>query len=496
MKRYIRINDMDDVAVALDALQPGEKIGFDDATVEIKMPIPKGHKFAIKPIQAGNNILKYGFTIGIAKMDIGIGEHVHVHNTRTSLSGHLDYTYSPELTASQKVSKIPTFKGFVRKNGTVGIRNEIWIIPTVGCVNGTANSIMNNFRFSHPGLDTEIKVWHHPYGCSQLGDDHDDTRQILIDMIKHPNAGGVLVLGLGCENNHIAQLKDVLGAYDEERVLFLEAQKVGNEVLAGVTMLKDLVDICSHDQRVDVPISELCIGLKCGGSDGLSGITANPLVGAYSDYLIARGGTSMLTEVPEMFGAEQVLMNRAIDETIFGKVVTLIDDFKDYYEKHQQPIYENPSPGNKDGGITTLEDKSLGCIQKGGTGTVVDVLKYGQCVTKKGLNLLEAPGNDLIASTALAASGCHMVLFTTGRGTPFGTFVPTLKISSNTDLYQNKPHWIDFDAGELVWNDDVTMDTMVENLSDYIIRIASGEKAKNEENGYWEISIFKTGVTL
>jgi altronate hydrolase len=496
MKRWIKIHNSDDVAVALEPLMAHEVIEVDDKPITLTTQIPKGHKFALRPIEPGERILKYGYTIGIAKEPIAPGNHIHVHNTKTSLHGHLTYTYTPNLTQEHRVSDIPTFKGYSRSDGSVGIRNELWIIPTVGCVNGTANSILTNFRSTYPQLQVDIKVWSHPYGCSQLGDDHNDTRQILIDMIKHPNAGGVLVLGLGCENNHISQLKELLGKYDEQRVLFLEAQRVGNEIQAGLEAVHKLAKLIQEDQRVDVPISELCIGLKCGGSDGLSGITANPLVGAYSDYLISRGGASMLTEVPEMFGAEQVLMNRAADKSIFNKVVTLIDDFKSYYEKHQQPIYENPSPGNKDGGITTLEDKSLGCIQKGGMGTVVDVLQYGERIQKKGLNLLQAPGNDLVAATALAAAGCHMVLFTTGRGTPFGTFVPTLKISSNSELSEHKPHWIDFNAGTLVENEEATMEQLVEDLSDLIIRVANGEQARNESNGYHEIAIFKTGVTL
>ena len=496
MKRFIKIHPKDHVAVALAPLSAGEQIQVDDQVITLKEAIPKGHKFALLSIEKDMPILKYGYTIGIAKEAIEIGAHVHVHNVRTSLSGHLSYAYTPDFKTLFAEDEKRTFKGYKRKNGTVGIRNELWIVPTVGCVNGTASSIMNQFNFANPQIASQIKVWQHPYGCSQLGDDHDNTRKILMDIIKHPNTGGVLVLGLGCENNHIEQLKAVLGDYDTERVLFLEAQKVGNEITEGVSLMTSLYALAKEDIREVCPISELIIGLKCGGSDGLSGITANPLVGAFSDYLIGQGGSTLLTEVPEMFGAEQVLMNRACNSDVFEKVVHLIDDFKDYYEDHKQPIYENPSPGNKDGGITTLEDKSLGCIQKGGDAIVQDVLKYGEMVRKKGLTLLEAPGNDLIASTALAASGCHMVLFTTGRGTPFGTFVPTLKISTNTELFEMKPHWIDFDAGSLVADAEMTMEKMVKDFTNKIIEIANGEKAKNEVNGYSEIAIFKTGVTL
>jgi len=494
MKKFIKIHSKDDVAVALSNLKAGEVVIVDSEEVTLLNNIPRGHKFAIRDITADGNIIKYGHTIGIAKDNIKKGEHVHVHNIKTSLKGHLKYSYNPNFDFNKEEFKDITFKGYKRKNGLVGIRNEVWIVPTVGCVNGTADSIKASFKAANLQSSIEIKVWKHPYGCSQLGADHDNTRRIIIDIIKHPNAGGVLVLGLGCENNHIRQLKDELGEFDEERVLFLEAQNVDNEIEEGIALLEKLTQRASLDLRTEVPIRELKIGLKCGGSDGLSGITANPLIGVFSDFLISQGGSTILTEVPEMFGAETVLMNRARDKNIFRKVVNLIDDFKSYYEKHNQPIYENPSPGNKDGGITTLEDKSLGCIQKGGHGVVEDVLSYGEIIKRNGLSLLEAPGNDLIASTALAASGCHMVLFTTGRGTPFGTFVPTLKISSNTELYNRKQHWIDFDAGVLI--ESKSMDEALDEFVKLILEIANGKKAKNEINGYSEIAIFKTGVTL
>ncbi|GAU75731.1 UxaA family hydrolase [Fusibacter sp. 3D3] len=496
MKRWIKIHSKDDVAVALDNLEKGETVIVDTKAVLIKEEIPRGHKFALKSIEEGATITKYGHTFGIAKEAIALGERVHVHNTRTSLGAHESYAYNPSIPAPVFKNENRTFMGYKRATGEVGIRNEVWIIPTVGCVNGTATSIMNSYRFSNPLTPVEIKVWTHPFGCSQLGEDHLNTQTIIADMIKHPNAGGVLVLGLGCENNHISQLKERLGEIDETRILFLEAQKVSNEIHEGIALLDKLVKIASGDQRIELPLSALNIGLKCGGSDGLSGITANPLVGIFSDYMVAQGASTILTEVPEMFGAETVLMARARDKGVFDNIVNLIEDFKGYYESHHQPIYENPSPGNKEGGITTLEDKSLGCIQKGGHSEIQDVLKYGERLKVKGLSLLEGPGNDLVASTALAASGCHMVLFTTGRGTPFGTFVPTLKISSNSELANNKPHWIDFDAGKLLMDEVETLETVLPSFVDLIVEIANGEKSKNEVSGYAEIAIFKTGVTL
>jgi len=496
MKPYIRIQSIDDVAVALELLEPGVYLQLDDGPILVKEVIPKGHKVALRHIDKDQVVIKYGQVFGKASQAIEIGEHVHVHNVKTALSGHQNYQYEPNASLLEAIDHDKTFMGYVRSNGEVGIRNELWIVPTVGCVNGIATKIQNQFQQLQDTFDLTVHVWSHAYGCSQLGQDHGYTRTILSDIIKHPNAGGVLVLGLGCENNHIEQLKEHLGDYDVQRVLFLETQAVEDELAVGLQHLITLAQLASQDQRQPVSIKELKIGLKCGGSDGLSGITANPLVGAFSDLLIQMGGSTVLTEVPEMFGAEMVLMNRAKDEATFHKVVNLIDDFKTYYETYQQPIYENPSPGNKTGGITTLEDKSLGCIQKGGMAIVEDVIKYGERITHNGLTLLEAPGNDLVASTALAASGCHMVLFTTGRGTPFGTFVPTMKLSSNTELALKKPHWIDFDAGQLVSQPNMTMDQLSEALLHQVISVASGELAKNEVNGYAEISIFKVGVTL
>ncbi|GAB6087685.1 UxaA family hydrolase [Alkaliphilus crotonatoxidans] len=495
MKRYIKINQQDNVIVALVDLTKGEVLEENEFQITLLEDIKRGHKIALKDISPGENILKYGFPIGHATEMIKKGAWAHSHNIKTNLSGTIEYEFNQQLKPIKAVNNQRTFKGYRRKNGEVGIRNELWIVPTVGCVNGIAEGIIKRFiqEVKPQGIDA-IEVFKHNYGCSQLGDDHVNTRTILADVVKHPNSGGVLVLGLGCENNHMDEFRRSLGDYDEERTKFLVTQQVSDEIEEGVRLLKELYEAMARDQRVELPLSELKIGLKCGGSDGLSGITANPLLGVFSDYLIASGGTTILTEVPEMFGAETILMGRAESEAVYQNIVHLINDFKDYFMAHNQPIYENPSPGNKAGGISTLEEKSLGCTQKGGEATVVDVLKYGEPIRKKGLNLLNAPGNDLVAATALGASGCHMVLFTTGRGTPFGSFVPTMKISTNTPLYQLKPHWIDFNAGVLV--EDQLMEDVLERFIDYIIQVASGELVNNEKNNFREIAIFKTGVTL
>lgn len=488
-KKTIIINPLDNVAVALCDLNKGETC----EGVTLVEDITKGHKFALHAIKAGENIIKYGNPIACATADIPAGAHVHTHNARTNLSENLEYTYQKVSTCVKPV-KGRKVNVYPRANGDVGIRNELWIIPTVGCVNGQAKLILETFkeRYGVEGFDG-IFAYTHPYGCSQLGDDHERTKLILQKMVRHPNAGGVLVLGLGCENNQMSAFRAGLGKVDESRIKFLVCQEVEDEIESGVALVKEIADVIKKDKREERDISCLKVGLKCGGSDGLSGITANPLVGMFSDYIVAAGGTTVLSEVPEMFGAEQLLMNRAKDEATFEKVVKLINDFKDYFRRNGQTVYENPSPGNKAGGITTLEDKSLGCTQKSGRGPVEDVVFDDGFVTHKGLNLLNGPGNDMCAVTNIAAAGCHLVLFTTGRGTPFGGFVPTLKIATNSDLAKNKANWIDFNAGAVLETD---FDTQLEKLIDLIIEVANGKQTKNEINHTKEIAIFKTGVTL
>ncbi len=495
MLDIIHLNENDNVIVALKDLEASHKIVVQGKEIEVKESIKRGHKIAVENIAINENIMKYGYPIGHAIKGVSIGEHVHTHNTKTNLEGIQEYQFNQKLTSNPYKQQNLTFKGYRRKNGDVGIRNELWIVPTVGCVNGIAERMIKLFEKEVGDISPfeNILVLKHNFGCSQLGDDHENTRKILMDAVLHPNAGGVLVLGLGCENNNLYEFKEALGEFDEERVKFLNSQEVSDEIEAGVQLLKEIYEKAKGDKREEVPLSELKIGLKCGGSDGLSGITANPLLGRFSDFLVAQGGTTVLTEVPEMFGAETILMERAQNSEVFEKTVGLINEFKEYFMENKQPVYENPSPGNKDGGITTLEDKSLGCTQKAGTSTIVDVLKYGERLEHKGLNLLSAPGNDLVASSALASAGCQMVLFTTGRGTPFGSFVPTMKISSNTAIYENKPHWIDYNAGVLLEEEP---DIVLQDFAEYIIKVASGELVNNEKNDFREIAIFKTGVTL
>ena len=493
---YLQINKGDNVVVCLRPINAGEEIKIGNHAVQALRNTPAGHKILLCDTPKDKPIIKYGYPIGRAKENLKAGEWVNENNIQTNLSGTLEYEYHPAIKPLSIEQEDRSFKGFMRKNGEVGIRNEIWIVPTVGCVNGIAERLARQLEQETQlkGVDA-IHAWHHNYGCSQLGADHENTRKVLRDICLHPNAGAVLVLSLGCENNQPEDFMKMLGDYDRERIQLLVTQRVeGDEIEEGMKILRKLYKTAAQDKREEVPVSKLRIGLKCGGSDGFSGITANPLVGEFSDWLIAQGGTTILTEVPEMFGAETILMNRCQTADLFQKTVYLINNFKEYFLSHGEPVGENPSPGNKAGGISTLEDKALGCTQKCGHAPVSGVLEYAERLKTNGLNLLSAPGNDLVASTALAASGCQMVLFTTGRGTPFGTFVPTMKISTNSQLFKSKQNWIDFNVGKLV--EGVDMLTLRNDFIDKVITTANGEKVKNEMNGYREIAIFKNGVTL
>lgn len=497
MQNFIKINDNDNVVVAIETIKQGETIqvpGFDGENgVTALEEIPAGHKMALCDLAEGEPVIKYGFRIGLAKEPVKKGAWIHTHNIRTGLGDLLEYTYEP-VNVEEKYTEDVSFMGFARKDGKAGVRNEIWVIPTVGCVNNVATTIARMANTHLKGSVEEVIAFPHPYGCSQMGDDQEHTRTILADLVNHPNAGGVLVLGLGCENSNIEELKKYIGEYDSERVKFLVAQESEDEIADGVDICKELIAYASGFEREPISVSKLVVGMKCGGSDGFSGITANPLVGRFSDILVSKKGTSILTEVPEMFGAETILMNRCENEELFHRTVDLINDFKNYFKSHNQTIYENPSPGNKKGGISTLEDKSLGCTQKSGSACVKGVLAYGERVSTPGLNLLSAPGNDLVAATALAAAGAQIVLFTTGRGTPFASPVPTVKISTNSKLAAKKANWIDFNAGVLVEGNNIA-DT-AEELFSYVVEVASGRKVCSEEAGFHDMAIFKQGVTL
>ena len=471
----------------------GEGLSIDGLELTAAQAVQRGHKLALSPISAGESVIKYGCAIGTAKADIPQGAWVHVHNVGTGLTEGGEYRYDHK-TYHLPAVKPRTFQGYRRGDGRAAIRNELWIIPTVGCVNSIAQRLVRENQHLVKGAVEGLYTFPHPFGCSQMGDDHAQTRKLLAALARHPNAGGVLVLGLGCENLTQDQFKAELGPYDENRVKFLLSQDVADEAAAGSALLRELADYAGGFQRQDIPAAELVVGMKCGGSDGLSGITANPAVGRFSDRLIALGGSTVLTEVPEMFGAEAILFERCADEEVFRKAVSMIEDFKRYFTAHHQVVYENPSPGNKAGGITTLEDKSCGCVQKGGSAQIVDVLAYGEAVTKKGLNLLSGPGNDLVSATALTAAGAHLILFTTGRGTPFGAPAPTVKISTNTALSEKKAGWIDFNAGTAAQGE--SLDGCGERLLDFVLEIAGGKATKSEQCGAREISIFKDGVVL
>ncbi len=491
MQSVLKLSPLDNVAVALQDLQAGQDVTAEGITLTCRTDIPCGHKIALREIPTGEKVIKYGYPIGNATEDISLGGWVHTHNVKTALAGEGQYEYRPSP-CTLPDTRPETFMGYRRADGRAAVRNEIWIIPTVGCVNNIAAEIAAAFRLDLPDHIDGVFAYSHPYGCSQIGEDHQNTRKLLSALCNHPNAGGVLLVGLGCENN---QLEDMLPLIHNDRLQTMICQQEADEIEQGKAKVCRLIDACRADKREPIDVSDLVVGLKCGGSDAFSGITANPLVGAFSDMLVRRGGTTILTEVPEMFGAEIPLLSHCKNKEIYDSAAQMIEDFKDYYRKSGQPIYENPSPGNKAGGITTLEDKALGCTQKAGSGQITAVLNYAESTKTRGVQLLSAPGNDLVATTAIAAAGAHIVLFTTGRGTPFAGPVPTVKISSNSSLGNFKSNWIDYNAGEIL--EGVSLQKSAQNFFEYILSLAGGEiKTKSEARGARELAIFKSGVTL
>lgn len=493
MEKIVRIHEKDNVAVALCSIEKGEMLRVGENEFITLEEIPQGHKVAITDISNSSDVIKYGFPIGHTTNEIPQGSWVHVQNLKTNLEGEITYKYQPDWSEMESI-EAEQFLGYKRPDGKTGIRNEIWILPTVGCVNGVIKALAEENQNLVTGSIDGLYAFGHPFGCSQTGEDHATTRKLLAALAKHPNAGAVLVVGLGCENLSHQQFVEELGVYEKERIQFLICQDVENEMETGRLLLEKCAEYASRFKREPVPVSELVIGMKCGGSDGLSGITANPTVGVLNNMICAQGGTTILTEVPEMFGAEEMIMNRCASQDIFNQTVDMINRFKHYFTNHNEVVYDNPSPGNKQGGITTLEDKSCGCVQKGGKAPVCGILDYGDSAKEKGLNLLYGPGNDLVSATALTAAGSHMILFTTGRGTPFGAPAPTIKIATNSALYNRKKGWIDFNAGTVAEGEEIHI--TARRLLDYVVRVASGEKTCSEEKNFREISIFKDGVVL
>lgn len=497
MSKFLIINNNDNVAVAIDKLSSGEFVNINNSEIVIQDDIPFGNKFAINHISHNSNIVKYGYPIGKATEDIVAGALVHTNNVRTNLDSQLTFNYQYDDRTITNDNNDQYFEGYIREDGSVGIRNELWIIPMVGCVNSVVKSLESRAKreLMYDNID-DIVAFTHQFGCSQLGEDHENFQIMLANLAHNPNAASVLFVALGCENNTISSFVKYLGDYDKSRIRFIQCQDLDDEIEEGMMVLSDLAYQASQCQRAKATISKLVVGLKCGGSDGLSGITANPVIGAFTDLLVLNGGSAILTEVPEMFGAEQVLINRCIDNNTYSRFIDMINRFKQYYISHNQPVYENPSPGNKKGGITTLEEKSLGCVLKGGMAIVNNVIDYcSRDIKPCGVNVMSGPGNDLIAATALAASGAQIILFSTGRGTPFATVVPTVKISSNSALYNKKSNWIDFNAGEMLDNGS-SVEKYGKKLYHYVMDIANGQYVKSEKDGLKEIAFFKTGVTL
>lgn len=496
--KALQIHAIDNVAVALCALERGVVVHGAFGTVTLADDVPQGHKMALSAIAAGMAVTKYGLPIGKARCAIAAGAHVHGHNLATALTGEVAYAAPAAVVAAAGVPSSRTWQGYVRADGRAATRNEVWILPSVGCVGLTAEQVAREANARHAALIAAgridgVMAFAHPHGCSQLGDDLDGTRALLAGLAANPNAAGVLLLGLGCESNQLADLLAAIPQSVRGKVRVLSSQAAGDELAEAGALVDELVAQAAQAERETLPLSALTVGLKCGGSDGFSGLTANPLLGRFADVLAGAGGTPVLTEIPEIFGAEQALLARATTAQTFEKAAALVNRFKRYYLDQGLPVSENPSPGNIAGGITTLEEKSAGAVQKAGTAPLVSVLDYGEQAALSGLALLEAPGNDAVSSSALAAAGATMVLFTTGRGTPLGFPVPTVKVASNQALAQAKPHWIDFDASLALREGTAAADAA---FLDQLIEIASGRKTAAERAGQRAIAIWKRGVIL
>ncbi len=500
MGKLLQIRREDTVAVALSPVMAGETVAYSGGSqVTALEDIRQGYKIALQSIAKGQDVVKYGCFIGKATEDIQTGQCVHIHNMKSGLTGHITYEYEPDVRPLPPA--LPeTFQGYRREDGRAAVRNELWIIPGVGCVDDLCMRLAqeNQALTRQYGLDG-LYAFPHPYGCSQLGEDNQMTRQLLASLVNHPNAGGVLVVSLGCENNIPAEFQEAVkqaagDSFSPDRVKFLVCQEVEDEMALGADLLEDLARYASRFRREPVPVSELVIGMKCGGSDGLSGVTANPLLGAVGDLVAARGGSTMITETPEMFGAEGMLLPRCVSRQVFDQAMEMLNEYREYFLKHGQPVYGNPAPGNYEGGISSLEDKSCGCVQKGGSAPIVDVIPYGSQIRRKGLTLLAGPGGDLVSATNLTAAGAHMVLFTTGRGTPYSTAAPTVKVATNTPLYEKKTSWMDFNAGVVA--EGTSLEQAAWKLYRQILGVAGGEKTKGEQMGYRRIAIFKNGVTV
>ncbi len=490
----IRVSDNDTVAVALRDLKAGEQVSLDGTTITLTSDIPAFHKFALRPHKAGDTLIRFDNVFATASCDVKLGEHIHTHNAQTTLSEKLEYAYEFQAPDPASAPHTGTFQGYKRADGRVGTRNEIWIIPTVGCVANVCEQIARRANETKPDAIDAIIALPHVYGCSQLGDDLGSTRQVLASLINHPNAGGVVLVGLGCENNQAKALLAETTPDKADRITTIIAQDAADEIEDGLAAVQRVIDTASQDTRTTCPLSDLVIGLKCGGSDALSGLTANPLLGDMANIITDNNGGAILTEIPEIFGAEHLLLQRAASKDVFDSIVEMVNRFKDYFEDHNQPIHANPSPGNKAGGITTLEEKSLGAVQKAGRAIITSVRTYGQQAEPKGLTLLEAPGNDAVSSTALAAAGATLILFSTGRGTPLGFPVPTVKVSSNSSLSERKPNWIDYDAGRVLTATDRA--EVADDFLAYLLDVASGAPTNNEKNNERSIAIWKRGVTL
>jgi altronate hydrolase len=500
----VRLHPADDVAIAIRDLAVGTRIEAEGVTT--RELVPAGHKVSTRRIEIGAPVHRYAQVIGFASQPIDAGEHVHSHNLAMG-EVVVDHDHASAYAPTTAVDVPATFMGIRRTDGRVATRNYVAVIATVNCSATAARAIADEIRSSgvlasYPNVDGVVALTHGS-GCGMdgSGEGIDVLRRTIAGYATHPNIAGVLLVGLGCEANGLGALLTTRRLDEGPRLAALNIQDVGGTrrcIDAGVERLVAMLPAADDVRREPVPASQLMIGLQCGGSDGYSGITANPALGAAVDLLVRHGGTAILSETPEIYGAEHLLTRRAVSRDVGRKIVHHIDWWRDYTTRNHGEMDNNPSPGNKAGGLTTILEKSLGAVAKGGTTGLMDVYGYAEQVTTSGLVFMDTPGFDPVSVTGQVAGGANMVAFTTGRGSAYGCIpAPSIKLSTNTALYERQRDDIDINCGRLL-DEQVSVAELGRQIFDELLRVASGAATKSEMLGYGhnEFAPWMIGATM
>lgn len=492
MPQILRLNAADNIVVAIADLRRDSPV---EGAVHARRRIPRGHKVAVRPIPAGEPIRKFGQIIGFAGTDIAPGDWVHEHNVAMGGDFDRDYAFASDARPSEglRATEVPAFfDGFRRADGRAGTRNYIGILSSVNCSATVVDYIADHALRSgmlddHPGIDGIVAL-PHGQGCGMAsgGESFDLLARTQWGYASHPNFAAVLLVGLGCEVFQIARLKDTYGIAEGDHFQSLTIQETGGtrrSIDEGLSRLRDLLPTAARARREPMPASELTLALQCGGSDGYSSLTANPALGVAADTLVRHGGTAILSETPEIYGAEHLLTRRAETPEIGRRIVALIDWWRDYTTRNGGEMNNNPSPGNKAGGLTTILEKSLGAVAKGGTSTLRGVYRYAERIDRKGFVYMDTPGYDPVAATGQVAGGANVLCFTTGRGSAYGCKpVPSIKLATNTPLFKRMEGDMDINCGDIV--DGVPLEEKGAEIFAAILSTASGRRTKSEDLGY------------